>query len=270
MYKSRLKNKHVRKTKTDLRVFFIFFITFFIFGGLTALLRAGFMQVKNFSVSGLSTISENSVLNMASSFISGNKFVLVPKSNTLFLSDSGLSEYLKNSFGGIAKVDVNKNIFTGEVDINITERTPDFLWCGSSCFLMSKDGLVYEQVGENGQAQYPDKIVLRGVLGDDPLLQNFASSDQMNVYESAVEKFSSEDIKINSISVDSEDRAIAETSIGNVIFSPEEKDTYSLAHRVKLLLQEVRLKNPNAHFEYIDARFGNKLFYKLDSQNTAQ
>ncbi len=216
---------------------------------------------------GLKTIPEESILNAAASFVSGNRFLFLPKSNIVFLSDNDMEKYLEENFTGIEKASVSKNIFNGKVEISVAERNPDFLWCSSSCFLMSKDGLVFEAAEGSGAEEYPGKIIFRGMLGGNPMMKRFASPETMQNYENFVKDLGLIGIRVVSIYAESENKASAETDIGSIIFDPEEEGLSAVAHKVNLLIAEARGKDSAAHFEYIDARYGNKMFYKLGPES---
>lgn len=232
------------------------------FAGLVFLLRADFLQVKNFEVLGAETIQPESIKNMASDFISGNKFFLIPKSNIFLLNKKNLASTILTDFGRLEKVEVNKQFFSKSVELKIVERKGDFLWCSpvDECFFMTKDGLVFESYS----AEAPrDKLIFTGIIAGNPLMKNFATPEKIQNYLKLIEIFKNAGFEITSVNIESSDRAVAKSSIGDIIFNPEELNLSSVAQNTILLINETKSKNPSARFNYIDARFGNKLFYKL-------
>lgn len=146
----------------------------------------------------------------------------------------------------------------------ITERKDDFLWCSENneCFNMTKDGLIFERA-EN----INNKIIFGGILNGNPIMKNFATAQKMQNYIKLIKAFKNSGFEISSINIESSDKAVAKTNIENtisdIIFSPEEPNLYLIAQNAILLINEVLSKTSSAHFNYIDARFGNKMFYKL-------
>jgi hypothetical protein len=228
--------------------------------GLIFLLRADFLQVKSFEVSGTADIPVESIKNTASGFISGNNFFVIPKSNILFLNKGELAAAIMSQFGRMEKVDINKQFLSERVDLNISERKGDFLWCSlqDECFFMTKDGLVFEKT-ENKE----DKVIFRGILTSNPLMKNFATPAKMQNYLKLIEVLKGAGFEVGSINIESNDRAVTKSNVGDIIFNPEETDLSLVAQNVILLINDVKGKNPSAEFNYIDARFGNKIFYKL-------
>lgn len=229
--------------------------------GFVFLLRANFLQVKNWQVVGADTIPEESIKNIASNFISGNNFFIIPKSNILFLNGSKLSSVLLSDFGRIQKVEVNKDFFSRSVQLSVSERQADFLWCSATdgCFFMTKDGFVFEKTDSTAT----DKIIFSGLLNDDPLMKNFATPGKMQNYETFIGSLKDVGIDVSSVSIESLDRAVAKSNMGDIIFNPEETDLSTVAQNVILIINNVKNKVPSAQFNYIDARFGNKVYYKL-------
>jgi hypothetical protein len=259
------------------RIFVLFLkiglpVTFLI--GLIFLLRANFLQVKSFEILGAETIQQTDIKNAAANFIAGNNFFIIPKSNILFLNKENLSKVLLSKFDRLEKVKIIKHFLNGSVELSLTERKADFLWCSEtdSCFFMSKDGLVFEQsdiVGATFEASKVfgieplNKIIFRGILTGDPLMKNFATPAEIENYLKLIKIFNDAGFDISSINIETSDRAVAKSSTGDIIFNPDEADLSEVAQNTILLIKETKSKNPTARFNYIDARFGNKLFYKL-------
>jgi hypothetical protein len=228
--------------------------------GLIAFLRADFMQIAGFEVEGEETISEKSIKDTAVGLAAGTEFFFIPNSNLILFDRQELANALLSKFGRIQSTEVKKNLLSREVKISVQERKSDFLWCSEAdeCFFMDRSGLIFEQALDTGGL-----IVFKGALKGDPIRKNFASAEKMRSYSKLIETLESADIKVASISLESEDKAVVQTSVGGILLYPGEADFSAPAQNAILLVQEIRSKDPGALFSYIDARFGNKIFYKL-------
>jgi hypothetical protein len=279
-----LASKRYRKTssrtarKNSIKRFFSLFfkigLPIIILVGLVFILRADFLQVKNFEIVGTETIQPENIKNIASNFISGNRFFLIPKSNILFLNKGSLVSLLLSKFSRLEKVDINKNFLSKSVELKITERKADLLWCSlrGECFFMTKDGLVFEKSGFTdseflissiNRTEPIDKIIFRGILDENPMMKNFATPAKLQNYLKLIEVLKAAGFEVVSVNIESSDRAVAKSNVGDIIFNPEEANLSLTAQNVILLINEVKSKNPSAGFNYIDARFDNKMFYKL-------
>src|SRR3990167_2125254 len=243
-------------------------VAFFI--GLVFLLRADFLQVKSFEVLSAETVQTESIKNAASDFISGTNFFLLPRSNILFLSKANLAAALLSKFGRLENVEVNKQFFSRSIKLSVSERKEDFLWCSDQgkCFFMTKDGFIFDLAS----FVVADKVIFRGLLSGNPLMKNFSTPEKMQNYLGFIEILKNaarpnaaggQDFQISSINIESNDKATAKSNTGDIIFSPDEEDLSTVAQNVILLINNIKSKTPSAKFSYVDARFGNKIFYKL-------
>lgn len=239
-------------------------VLFVLVGGVY-ILRADFLQVKKFEVLGNQTLGVESLKNAAANFSLGNKFLLVPKSNILFLSENQLAAVMLSKFPRIQNVDISKNYLDKNIVIKITEREAQYLWCSGSdeCFNMTASGLVFEKTDN-----MDNKIIFEGVLASSPIMKNFATPEKMKSYAKMIEDFGMAGFDAVSINVESDDKAVAkiktDKNISNIIFNPAENDFSKPVQNAILLIKETKSKNPSAVFQYIDTRFGNKMFYKLE------
>src|SRR6185503_1896017 len=99
------------------------------------------------------------------------------------------------------------------------------------------------------------KVMFKGVIEGDPILQNFTTAEGMQNFIKASEILQNAKVHIYSINIELPDKAVFSTNIGNIILNPEEDISISSANAA-LLISELRTKNPSIHFSYIDARFG--------------
>jgi len=223
-------------------------------------LRANFLQIKDFTILGAETVSSEEIKKVANNFISGNKFVVIPKTNILFLNKEELTDVLLSEFLRLEKVEIGKQFFDNVVELKVAERSADFLWCSAldQCFFMNMSGLIFEKT-ENVDG----KLIFKGIVIGDPLMQNFSSASKIQDYIKFVDTFKIENINTSIIDINSPDKGILHTNFGEIFFSPDDPNLSLVAQNVILLIKETKDKKPNAEFQYIDARFGNKMFYKL-------
>jgi hypothetical protein len=252
--------------------------------GIIFLLRADFLQVKNFEIIGAETVPSQNIKNTAATLIAGNQFFLIPKSNILLLNKEKLATALLADFPRIEKVNVSKQFFGESVKLSLTERKEDFLWCSlqdlpaqvGECFFMTKSGLVFEKSdfpsltlattsnsAKTTLDKSTDKIIFSGVLEGNPLMKNFATAEKMQNYLNLINTFKNAKIVVTNVNIESSDKATAKTDVGDIIFDPEGADLPTAAQNAVLLINQIRIKTPSARFQYIDTRFGNKMFYKL-------
>lgn len=261
-----------QKIRKFIGLFLIVGIPTALIVGLILLLRADFLQIKNFEIAGADTIPQESIKDTALSFISGNKFFVIPKSDILFLNKNQLASVLLADFPRLQNVEVSKQFLAQSIKLSLTERKSDFLWCSAQneCFSMTKDGLVFEKMDNIQSSSSPmtigatlGKVVFQGVLEGNPLMKNFDTPARMENYSKLIAILGNAGFPVGSVNIKSENEGTAETKMGSIIFNPQETDLSIAAQNAVLLINNVISKNPSALFNYIDARFDSKLFYKL-------
>lgn len=263
------------RVKRAFGLFFKIGLPIIFLAGLVFLLRADFLQIKTFEVTGAETVAVTDIKNISKDAIFGSKgFSLIPASNIVFLNKGKLAKELLSNFPRLEKVEINKDFFSGQIELKVSERKADLLWCSTEdvCFFMTEGGLVFEKAGFSGadfltssanRAEPLNRLIFRGILTGDPLLKNFATPTKIENYLKLIAVFKNANLEVVSIDIESLDKAVAKSNIGDIIFNPEEADLLAVAQNTVLLIKETKARNPAARFNYIDARFGNKLFYKL-------
>jgi len=127
---------------------------------------------------------------------------------------------------------------------------------------MDKNGFVFEKI-QDTLADHPGILVFKGKLGGSPLLQNFAPEGEMQSFRNLINSLSQASFVTSVIDFESPEKAVAYTDAGKIIFSPDDGNFILPIQNAVLLIGETKAKDPTAKFDYIDVRFGNKVFYKL-------
>lgn len=261
MYKSRYKKRpSVVWGKLPFVVILIF-----LFFGFPFFLRTDFLKVKNISVETGSLVPRQRVQEVANGFMSGDKFLFLPKSNIFFFDSEGLEGKIASDFGGVESVEVDRKFFSSGLDIQITERSAEFAFCnvseaGEECFNMSRDGFVFEE--EGAEVLLGGKIVFHSKRPERVLRNFFDTKERVESYMKFIDSLRANNINVFSVTIESFDESFLSTDIGKIIFNPSD-DPYVAAQNTALLIEDTRRQKPEAKFEYIDTRFGNKMFYKV-------
>lgn len=254
-----------RRAKQSATLFLKSAVLLFILVGAGFLLRADFLKVREFKIEGALSTPVTDLQNTAAALASGTRLGLLPKSNILIFDGENLTRTILEKFTRLEKVEVDKNIFSRKVAVKVVERGAAYLWCSENeeCFFMSRDGLIFEKVSPEKSAEAAGKIIFKGKLAGAPLLEHFETRERMKNYTNLFEVLSKNQINITAVNFELADKAVAATNLGSIIFNPEEKDLSEAALNIVLLIEDLKTRNPTPHFEYIDARFGNKMFYKV-------
>ncbi len=258
-YSSKIGRRNSRRR--SLKTIALLLVPLLLIGSLIYVLRLDSLQIKTVEVEGVVALNSDDIQNAALESIGGNYLWIIPKSSIFLVDGGGLEQTILGEFARVQNVNVSKSI-SGSLKIKIAERTSSGVWCSGSgaCYLFDSLGLVFARAGEEDVS---GKVVFKGVLQGDPLLKKFGTEAEMKNYFEVLDHLQSGGLEVSSLYVESTDKATIATSMGDIIFTPTDPNVNGTCENVLLLISNERGRNPEAQFQYIDARFGNKLFYKV-------
>lgn len=229
--------------------------------GTVFLLRAPFMQIKEVIILNNKDVSGEELSSFIQERINQYKYFFIPKTNFFFYGKKELENDILSSFYKIENVEINLK-YQGLLSVNIKEREAEYVWCSieDACFLMDVKGLIFAEADELNSH---DKIIFKGKIEGNPLMQYLYKEEVMRNYKMAVDILLNESLgRIHRIEFESTNKTIFVTSIGDIYLNAEE-NMITQMQNVILLVKELRNRNAEIQFDYIDGRFGNKMYYKV-------
>ncbi|MEK9184957.1 MAG: hypothetical protein AAB866_02205 [Patescibacteria group bacterium] len=246
-----LSPKNVKKKRLKLiaKVSFVLFLLIIIVGGFSYSLKSPILRIKNIEVIGNVSVSSKEIVDFVKSELTGNYFFLFPKNNSLLYPRSFIHNSILSSFIQLDNIDVRlKNLNT--LEINVSERKPYVLWCAgelmdtNECYFMDKSGLIFAKAPSfsgNVFIQYYGK--------------KYSEENQFKEIDSFVQAIQKLDILVIAVSVkDNGDFEIV-SKTGKIIFNNKKSYDDILTNLIAILKEK---KNIN----YIDLRYGNKVYFK--------
>jgi len=226
-----------------------------------------FVRIQSIEVSGTNTLSIEALRDIAAQEIKGAYAFVYAKSNIFLYPKGKITNALTSSFPTLGDVSVRaKNFQT--IEIAVTERTPVALWCGethassSQCFLMDESGLVYAPAVVFSGDVYKQYF---GALATTSLPRQYLTREQFKSVSAFVEELQTKQaLPINTIVVDGVGDVQATNPSGFSLFFSLEDDAGDVLERFVLAKAAEPFVNRSfSEFEYLDLRFGDKLYYKL-------
>jgi cell division septal protein FtsQ len=241
---------------------FLFFWWFF---------NASFLKITSIQVSGENVIPESSITNAVQDDISGSYLGLFSRSSIFLYPKNKIVADLTGLYPTLSSVSINAQDFH-TINVVVSEREAHALWCGSdpataqSCFLLDTDGLAYANA-----PQYSGEVfrTYYGPLPSDALPQQFLSQASFHSLAALVDAFQGviASDTVQSISIDTNDDVHLAFDSGAEILFALHDDSGQIFQRFSLALTaEPLLSHPLSDFEYVDLRFGDKVYYKLKNQ----
>lgn len=262
VYKKRRKAKVV-KTYIISFVFIVLLVAFIL------LFRLPFLSISEIQVKGLQSASTQAVINEINSSIHGNYALIIPKKNIFFYPKDEIKTELLNKFSTFKNVEV-ETVDANKLEISVTERNAGLIICKNSqsiedrtftdCFFADSNSVAFQSV--SGE---PDKSLIRFVdesvkFGSSTLSNSTIEKMYVVLSKLSVAGFGVDYIK----SIDKSSLEIYIIDNGKLILPVPIDDKVMSILDTTLKTRPLSTKEK---FEYVDMRFGNKIFFKSGEVN---
>ncbi len=237
---------------------------------LTAVIGVAWVPQMRFSVIdvvGTQTVDVSIIRAATLKELSGRYWGIFPKDNVFLYPKEQVGDALLTQFSPIKTVSVDfENFHT--LRIKIEERTPRALWCGEDttasipCTLLDQSGVAYTQAPDfmgGVYVQYYGSLATTTppqylVPGQFPTLAALVDVLQQKVGTDRVAQvYVDENADVHAMLLSS----------STLLFSLDQ-DGGAVVNNFSLALEsDVFVGHPLSDFEYVDLRFGDKLYYKL-------
>lgn len=220
-----------------------------------------FLQVREVQVSGAKTLATNTIAGYIQEAIAGYYLLVIPRRNIFVYPKRAIADGLLRQFPELRAVDVHAQDFH-TIAAEVVEREQKAFWCqGAQCYLMDQTGVVYAPApAQKGFVAY------RGQVQGESLPRQYLTPEQFESLFALVDAVSQKvpDSPVEEVVVDTELDAEATLSNGFVLKFALGDAGGDVFERFSLALTSGPfLENSLDAFEYLDLRFGDKLYYKL-------
>ncbi len=247
-----------RRKRTILSVLSRILLLLILLSGILYVARLDRLAIKKVIVVGSDSETMERVQGVSEQSLKGLYLGLIPKNNALFYPKQLIYSEILLKEPRIKELTLKTEGF-GILNVKLKERLPAMKWCnGSSCFNIDDQSFVY------GTAT--DEVLISisgGILGTStsPMQQNAFEPELFKTIKQTVATLSSSSLAVARVAVRSPDQ-IEYGILGNgyVVFSgrrPVEESMGNLDAALKSSRFSIATQ-----FEYIDTRFGNKVFIK--------
>lgn len=270
-----------RRKAKRIKYAIIFGVCVFILGIISYLSHLPRVRINEVALTGGILVTEKEVKEESLEFMNGKYFFLFPKNNSFLYQKSGLEEHLKDKFKRVDTITVDLDGLNKLV-INITERKPIAIWCrensmpvGTSteivagfpkenCYFMDSLSTIFAEAPNfSGDAYFK----YYGLVEDpSPIGKKYiASSTEFVAINSFIQSI--KELKIKPVYLQAKEEGEFSLFLqgGGQIFFDVRKSLDLSYQNLQTLLKspELVIKQGYLPVEYVDLRYGNKLFYKL-------
>jgi hypothetical protein len=250
------------------------FLIVLLSGALIYLLGRPEVTIQMVTVVGADVIPESEIQSVAEQKLTGRYFFIFPRSSIFLFPRGSIAASVSESFKRIHDVDVLTEGFQ-EISVHVVEREPFALWCRKlslveTCYFLDKNGYVFSEA-----PNFKGTLYTRYYGG----LENVASPigiqlltpeifTQHSLFVDALEQLG---MHVESASLmQSGDRVFRLKSGSEILFSKDQELAVVLANLESALSSDVFKEKRVEDLEYLDLRFGNRVFYKMKNQEPVE
>ncbi len=241
-------------------------------GALVGLTRLPALQIERVEVTGARTLATGTVEAFVRAQLEGNYLFLFPKRNIFLYPKQALNEALRKEYPSLASVEARAEDF-GALEVALAEREPRALWCSApgsaECYFMDEHGAVYAPAPTFSSPVY---LSYAGEVSGERLPKQYVTPAQFSalaaLVEALVQKLPEESAAY--IAVDTVgDVRMAFVSGFTLLFTLADAGG-DIFERFTLVLGAEPLAGKKlSDLEYLDLRFGDKLYYKLKAESVS-
>ena len=239
-----------------------------VLAGLVGLTYVPFLQLQTVEVSGAHTLSTSTIDAFVRERLVGRYWWVFPKSNIFLYPRQQIQADLLAAYPMLASADARFAPSTALQNLAVTlvERQPRALWCkdAAGCYFMDENGVVYAEAPSFSSPVY---VPYFGGSGRAPW--QFLTPQQfvaLSALVDAIARYIPAE-QLESVSVDDAGDVRMRFASGFTILSVLDDAGGDIFERFSLALtaEPFSTRSP-AEFEYLDLRFGDKLYYKLKTK----
>lgn len=260
-YRRRKFYKNKKKKSVFLRP--LFWLTFFVLllagSSFYSAIFSSFFQIKQIVVSGNAKVASEEIKNIISEQI--NKKIALFDTKSIFLADlKEIDNAIRKTLPQVYQVYLKRQ-FPGIIYAKVEERQPVGIWCkGNDCFSLDKEGVIFEKTETQGEliikSEETEKQIFLGAnVIEKELLESILEikKELKNIF-----KLETKEVIIPG----NKQRLIVKTNEDWEIYFNEKDDIADQLVNLNLVLKTKIPLEKRGTLQYIDLRFGSKVYFK--------
>jgi cell division septal protein FtsQ len=268
-----LKKHRQRVVLNKILIFLLGLLAIFL--SLVFISRLKAVNISDIEIIGNKIVDADAIKADVQGELAGKYLWLFPKSNVLIYPENAIKNELQNKFARLK--DINLSLKNNSIlEISVSERMPEYLWCGTVpapsdelCYFMDVDGYIFDTApyfsGEVYFKFYGENISLGSYFSKQNFKQLISFRDilvSLGLKPVALYTTTDGDIQIflsGGISLSDAPKILfrADADFGNIA------ENLQAALNTEPLLS--KFKNNYSKLQYIDLRFGNKVYDKFSN-----
>lgn len=236
------------------------------------------LTIQSVRVSGAENIDPVIIESYVDSSLSDGSFRYFSRRNIFLYPKEAIESGIVASFPRVKNAHLSRgDILSTALGVAIEERTPHALWCEgvgaqastSPCYAMDDGGFIFAEVATSTRGGFQTPYVFSGGLGENPVGEMFVPGQLPPLF--ALLRILQQETNLipNRVDVLRDQDFNVTLEQGFFIKASFGQEPLALARNLELALSSDALRNRLSDIEYIDLRFGNRVYYKMKGEEQA-
>lgn len=233
-------------------------------GGVVVLAHAAVVRISTIGVFGAQTIASSTIVAQVQEALDGSYLWLIPRDTIFVYPKRAIAVELLKTYPTLSSAEVHAIDFH-TIAVAVVERQPRALWCSAtgSCFFMDENGVIYAPAPTFSAPVYTEYY---GTAAGYTLPKQFLTAADFAALAALVDAIVQKlpDEQLSGVVVDGNPDVQLRFADGFTLHFALHDQGGDVFERFSLVLTSDVLRGHTfAQLEYLDLRFGDKLYYKL-------
>lgn len=267
MRKKTLRSPKLQRKTRQKKMHKMVLLSTFLFVSLVALVYALFrpeFRIRDIQIDGGEAVPRESIATFLRSGMEGSYLGVIPKKHILFYPKNRLTASTLNAFPTLSNVDISRGGIS-RVHVSAVSRNPHVSWCeDGQCFFMDDTGFVFSEATEGSESLYY-RFVSEQIATTTPIGSNRLEPEHLSQLFSAL-------VRLETFGLETKELRFKENGEYEVVLRGGARlllgvhEFDKALNRLETLLGEKGLVPRQGigglGIDYIDLRYGNKIYFK--------
>jgi cell division septal protein FtsQ len=231
--------------------------------------------VQDIHVTGAQKVPPEIVEQYLNSILNDGRFHFLSRRDILLYPKHALEMALAKNFPRIESAQISRaSLLSNALSVSLTERRPFARWCQNptdapeQCYLLDEHGFIFADSSDASESPSTPYRFSGGIASAAPIGSVFAPGHLSGIV-AMMKLLAAANMNATAASIQNDQDFFVTLDQGFYIKASYGEDATQLVRNLQLILNSDALRDKASQLDYIDLRFGNRVYYKLKGQAEA-